>query len=262
MSDLRIRNLISRWMGWCPVNGDMQGNVSEGEDTARDGVEDSRGPSLSRSLLFSRLSWMVAALSFLTALVALPMLPEVIPVHWNLVGEPDGFSGRLVGAFGLPVIITLTLLLLQFIPRFDSRKEGFEQGRDLYRVVVFATVSMLFGLEMVVLLIALGMDIAVEVVFPMMIGLLFIVIGRVLPHLRQNTTIGIRLPWTLHDEENWKKTHQKGGFLFVAGGILMVIACPFAGRWSLLLLLAVIGVITLYLIVYSSRLSTHQGDIS
>lgn len=262
MSDIRFLDRISRWMGWCPNSGNMPEKISQRGDAVRNGVTGASGPALARSLLFSRLSWMVAALSYLAAFVALPMLPEIIPVHWNLYGDPDGFSSRLVGAFGPPVIITLTLLFLQIIPRFDRRAEGFEQGRDLYQLVVFATISMLFGLEVVVLLIASGIDIAMEVIFPMMLGLLFIVIGGVLPHLQQNTTIGIRLPWTLRDERNWKKTHQQGGILFVAGGILMVLASPFAGRWSLLLLLTVIVVITLYLTISSFLQSKRSGDIS
>ena len=54
-------------------------------------------------------------------------------------------------------------------------------------------------------------------------GLLFVVIGNYLPKARRNYTIGIRLPWTLANEENWNRTHRIGGFLWVIGGILMII---------------------------------------
>ena len=37
-------------------------------------------------------------------------------------------------------------------------------------------------------------------------SLLFIVIGNYLPKIKQNNTIGIRIVWTLQDEENWNAT--------------------------------------------------------
>ena len=38
-------------------------------------------------------------------------------------------------------------------------------------------------------------------------GLLFMIIGNYLPKVKQNNTIGIRVVWTLQDEENWSATH-------------------------------------------------------
>lgn len=34
-------------------------------------------------------------------------LPEVVPIHWGLNGEVDGVAGRAVGAFVLPVMLTV-----------------------------------------------------------------------------------------------------------------------------------------------------------
>lgn len=42
-------------------------------------------------------------------------------------------------------------------------------------------------------------------------GLLFMVIGNYLPKVKQNNTIGIRVIWTLQDEENWNATHSFSG---------------------------------------------------
>ncbi len=55
------------------------------------------------------------------------------------------------------------------------------------------------------------------------LGILFIVLGNYLPKTRQNHTVGIRVPWTLTDEENWNATHRFGGRVWVAGGFLTLI---------------------------------------
>ena len=51
-------------------------------------------------------------------------------------------------------------------------------------------------------------------------GLMFMVIGNYLPKVKQNNTIGIRVVWTLQDEENWSATHRFSGKIWVAAGIL------------------------------------------
>ena len=59
-------------------------------------------------------------------------------------------------------------------------------------------------------------------------SLLFIVIGNYLPKIRQNNTIGIRIVWTLQDEENWNATHSFSGRIWRTSGILCILCGLFA----------------------------------
>ena len=54
-------------------------------------------------------------------------------------------------------------------------------------------------------------------------GALIILIGNYMNNLKPNFIAGIRLPWTLNDPENWRKTHQLAGKLWFAAGILLVV---------------------------------------
>ena len=44
-------------------------------------------------------------------------------------------------------------------------------------------------------------------------GLMFLVLGNILPKVRQNNTIGIKIKWTLENEQNWNATHRFSGRL-------------------------------------------------
>lgn len=44
-----------------------------------------------------------------------------------------------------------------------------------------------------------------------LLGIVLIVVGNYLPKCRQNYMIGIKLPWTLDNEENWDYTHRMAG---------------------------------------------------
>lgn len=62
-------------------------------------------------------------------------------------------------------------------------------------------------------------------------GLLFMVIGNYLPKVKQNNTIGIRVVWSLMDEENWNATHRFSGKLWMASGILCMLCGLFGKAW-------------------------------
>ncbi|MGE4565143.1 MAG: SdpI family protein [Victivallaceae bacterium] len=55
-------------------------------------------------------------------------------------------------------------------------------------------------------------------------GLLFIVIGNLMPKLKTNPWAGIRIKWTMADPEIWYKTHRWSGRLWMIGGALLTVA--------------------------------------
>ena len=89
---------------------------------------------------------------------------------------------------------------------------------------------------------SLGSDLPIERFLPVFMGLLFVIIGNYLPKCKQSYTIGIKIPWTLHSEENWNKTHRLAGWLWVVCGLAMMVS-GFAGGFLLLLPLALVMVV-------------------
>lgn len=247
--------VFRKYAGWCPMAAAAQKN-NEGEKSAvPQARSDDAGPVARRAILFGRLTYAVIVLAWVIAIAALPYLPETIPVHWNLYGEADGFAGRLVGAFGLPAIMTLTLLLLIILPRFDTMRATFDDSCDIYAIITFAAVSLLLGVEVTTLLSSSGMDLPMGTIFPALLGFFFIVIGGLMPWLRRNTTAGIRLPWTIRSERVWDETHRHGGPVFVIAGVLIVLASIIGGNGATPLAFGIIAVAIVYITVWSYRLS-------
>ena len=95
-------------------------------------------------------------------------------------------------------------------------------------------------------------------------GLMFMVIGNYLPKVKQNNTIGIRVIWTLQDEENWNATHRFSGKLWMALGILCMLCGLFEETMAALVLYivsimaaAIISILYSYLF-YKKKIAT--GD--
>ena len=81
-------------------------------------------------------------------------------------------------------------------------------------------------------------------------GALFVVIGNYLPKCKQSYTVGIKIPWTLNDEENWNKTHRLAGFLWVIGGVV-IMATAFLGTFWLFFVVLIPMVIVPFVYSYS-----------
>lgn len=75
--------------------------------------------------------------------------------------------------------------------------------------------------------------------------LLFIAIcGNLLYNARPNLYMGIRTPWTLRNEEVWRRTHHVGGIWCFAAGITGFVICIFAPVAVLPVVLFIVAIVT------------------
>lgn len=192
------------------------------------------------------LTSVVILLPVLAGLLLWNQLPEQIPVHWNAAGAVDRWSSRPFAVFGLPAFLLLVHWVCIIGTRSDPKNKG-NSSKPLGLVLwICPAVSVLGGVLM--LGTALGYEIAVEKVMPVVMGLMFLIVGNYLPKCKQSYTLGIKLPWTLSSEENWNKTHRLAGKLWVVGGILIIITGLTGG---VITMLAVLIALALGPTVYS-----------
>jgi uncharacterized membrane protein len=90
-------------------------------------------------------------------------------------------------------------------------------------------------------------------------GLLIMIIGNYMNNLKPNYVAGIRLPWTLNDAENWRKTHQLAGKIWFAGGIILIVASFLLSK-SFLIPTVIILLVSLVIIpgVYSYKIYRNK----
>ncbi|HNX17807.1 MAG TPA: SdpI family protein [Methanoregula sp.] len=256
-----VSEVIKGWLGWCPMEAAAKArndNDMKSMNTRNTG-DRIDGPAVRRERLFSRMAWGVTGLSYILALAVLPILPETIPVHWNYAGVADGFAGKFPSVFTFPVILTLMMILTRIMPRFQLMRISSVISRDIYAIITFSTACMLFAVQAVSLANAAGLMVPIVMILPMLLGVVFIIIGSLFPIIGYNRLMGIRLPWTLKDEKNWKMTHERGGPVFMGAGILIVLGSPFAGTWAIVLTLVTLAAAVIYITYYSYRLSKTGG---
>jgi|SRR5690554_223024 uncharacterized membrane protein len=193
----------------------------------------------------------VVAAMLAFALAVYPSLPERVPTHWGLSGEPDDWMPKWPGAF-LPAAFAAGMwLLLIGLRRIDPRRAHYEKFDETFWLLVNVLVLFMALVEVVSLGAALGWPVDVGRVMLLAAGLLFVALGNYLPRVRSNWWMGIRTPWTLESERVWRETHRVAGWSFVFGGVVTMVAAllPLAVRpWVALAGLVVAGFVP---VVYS-----------
>lgn len=158
-------------------------------------------------------------------------LPEEIPVHFNMGGTADGYSSKAFAIFGLPCILAVLDAFCLFALGNDPKSAG--HSKVLSRIMLWFIPALSCILVPMCLMLALGRKINISLFMNLLIGIIFVIIGNYLPKCRQNYTMGIRLPWTLNDENNWNYTHRLGGFIWVIAGFAVILNSFFGSPWIL-----------------------------
>jgi MFS family permease len=95
------------------------------------------------------------------------------------------------------------------------------------------------------------------------IGLFISMVGNYMNNLKPNYFAGIRLPWTLNDPENWRRTHSLAGKIWFAGGILLIIISFLLSEYLLIpFIVTVFVIIVIIPCIYSYRIyrrKQHNG---
>ncbi len=174
----------------------------------------------------NRLNWITLAVVLAMGMIAVffaPHLPDPVPTHWNAAGQVDGWTPKPWGVWLFPVLAAGLLVLFMLLPVISPRGFRLDTARRAYDIVVFVVLAFLAGVQLLAYLGAMGQGPAIEHAVPLMLGVLFIVLGNYLGKFPKNFFVGIRTPWTLASDEVWNRTHRLGGRTFMLAGVLIAV---------------------------------------
>ncbi len=176
-------------------------------------------------------------------------LPEKVPMHWNGAGEIDRYGDKKELVVMLFMLVGITYIIFLVIPFIDPKQKLQNMGNKLNNL------RMILGLFMSALAIYILYSAQQDNTNPSLlfatIGLLFAFLGNYFKTIKPNYFIGIKTPWTLENEEVWKKTHIMGGKLWFVGGLLMALTFLLPNEMQLYTFLGITAVISIVPIVYS-----------
>lgn len=176
-----------------------------------------------------------------------------LPVHWNIIGEPDFWVNKNTLFFFIIFFVVLQILFYVsylFLPYLlKTCKANLTAAKNITATMMLFC----FGIqELVVLSPLLDKNIEIIRLTIMGIGVLFIEIGYIMPTLKPNQWIGIRLKWTLENPEIWSIVHRSASKLWIIGGGGIIVC-------SLLFPVSYLGTIILFSVFLLCSISCIQA---
>lgn len=178
------------------------------------------------------------------ALYLYPELPAKLPSHWNIYGEIDGYSSKLFAIWFFPLLNLGIYFMMILLPKIDPRRDNYIRFSGAYRITRILLIIFLAVLYFVTILAGLGYPVKVDLLVKLGVSILFLVMGNVMGKFQHNYFVGIKTPWTLANEEVWRKTHRFASKLWVGAGFFCLILSIIGTLWANYAFFAIIMLIT------------------
>ncbi len=196
--------------------------------------------------------WIFIALPFIYLATIYNSLPQEVPIHFNWRGEADDWADKTM-LFLLPAGLGLFIYFLMLIvPSIDPKRKIQEMGSKYFNFRLILTIFFSI-LSIYLIYVTKEGSLQNPNILGTLIGLLFIMMGNYFQTVRPNYFIGIRTPWTLENEQVWKKTHRLAGKIWVAGGVVIMILGFLLSNVTAMLIafFSIVFIIVLIPVVYS-----------
>lgn len=170
------------------------------------------------------ISSIVILLPMIAGLLMWNALPQEIANHWSINGSVNGWSSKSFIVFGMPLFVLAAHWICITVTALDPRNKN--QTRKAMELIFWICPCVSLFTGAMIYANAFGMDLGGNGLLTVVLGLMFIVIGNLLPKCKRNYTMGIKVKWALANDENWNATHRFGGKVWVVGGLLLLL-CGF-----------------------------------
>lgn len=180
--------------------------------------------------ILHRSVWLIMAIPVIYLAWVWKKLPDQVALHFDWSGQPDRMGSKqelLKVCIILTAFSPVLYLILSNIYRIDPKKYAAENKGRLRSLAFGVTVFMSALLCLIIYSSVQGNIRFHTGIILAGTGLLFAFIGNYMHNIKPNYFAGFRLPWTLENEENWRRTHALAGKLWFGGGMLIAVACLF-----------------------------------
>lgn len=201
----------------------------------------------------------LTGLPLVATLVSLFFMPETVPVHFDINNQVDRWGSKYELLILPIVILVMGIVIILSAKRIDKKENNSNNNYKVFTTVGIVLLIVFNIITFYILYIGFtnahtldNMQVDIYSLLALMFGVMFVIIGNIMPKIRLNHILGIRNMWTMSSETVWKKTHRLGGFASIVTGLLIVVSSfVFSGKVSLIILIGLILINAIVTTIYS-----------
>ena len=226
---------------------------------------------------------------FVVTSLILQGLPDKLPMHYDLQGNIDRWGSKTEELIFPIMILLITGFWHALITYYEKKAKAVTEDKNIFEnnvkmstmdntdlanrahtaaksnskllTIVGICMAAMFGVMHFVILYAScvqanaginTMTLDIGKLTCTLAGIFFIIIGNFLPKTKLNSAVGVRTPWSMYNENTWRKSNRLGAWLMIIAGLLTILTTVFAdGNISTILLIVYLIAASAVLIIYS-----------
>ena len=187
-----------------------------------------------------KLMWSISFISLIGTAVAIQFIPERVPMHYDAAGNVTRWGSKNENMIFPIIILFMALFWTCFMAYYEKKalKSADEKesagARSNAKAIGYVGAGMalmftvwqgfiILGEYKGAILGATTQVVDIGKVSAISLGVLFILLGNIMPKTRINTTIGVQISWSMYNDTTWRKSNHFGGVAFVVAGALTII---------------------------------------
>ncbi|MRX83263.1 SdpI family protein [Eggerthella guodeyinii] len=172
-----------------------------------------------------RAVFILVALNLAMAAAFLALMPDQVPVHFGANGDANRIGSKYEHLW-FPALALVFGLGLAFTAKRSDPRDG---GKLLKADIALLALLAMFSIYVYANAFPDGGSPFSADFFnvsrggALIAGIAFIVCGNVMPKSDRNGSFGVRTPWSLSNDEVWRKSQRFGGYAMIVAGVLTLV---------------------------------------
>ncbi len=187
-----------------------------------------------------KMMWIISMISLVGTIIGLGFMPEKIPMHYDMEGNIDRWGSKYESLIFPVLIILITLFWFLLTVYYEKKLLKLTDEKEISGVKSNAKVLSIVGVCM-----ALGFTVMqgfmlyqayIEAVsgalkwkfdlgniYLIIGGIIIMVLGSLMTKTRINNFVGVRIVWSMYNDNTWEKSNRFGAYAFMAVGFLAIL---------------------------------------
>ena len=191
-----------------------------------------------------KIMWIISFISLAGTAIVLQFMPDSVPMHYDMAGNIDRWGSKYENLIFPILILAMSLFWTLFIRYYDKKALKTSDEKESAGAKSNAKVISIVGLCMAAMFTAMQgfmlygayneavtgasqWTVDIGKVSVILMGIIFIILGNFMTKTRINGVAGVRISWSMYNDNTWRKSNWFGAIAIMIAGVLTIITAVF-----------------------------------
>ena len=184
--------------------------------------------------------WIISFIALAGTAIVLQFMPDQVPMHYDVAHNIDRWGSKYENLIFPVIILAMSFFWTLFIKYYEKKALREIDGKESAGASSNAKVLGIVGLCMAAMFTvmqgfilygayteavsgATTWSFDIGKVSVILMGIIFIILGNFMTKTRINSTVGVRVSWSMYNDNTWRKCNRFGAFAIMIAGVVTII---------------------------------------